>query len=243
MLRSEPIRRRRLYEEISSRIEAAIISQDLQPGDILPSERELMETFGVGRTAVREALFALQKSGLVKLTNGQKAVVAKPTADSLINELSGPARHVIAEPERLRQLQQARGLLEGFLARIAAQRATPQQIAELEKALVANREAIDDYEKFVETNIAFHYGITSITENIFIEGLHRAIYVWLKDQRTVSARAPGACESAYGWHEKIFEAIRDHDPDRAEQAMMQHISQAQDAYWRVIEAEAEVSAR
>ena len=231
--RGGPIKKKRLYEEVSERIEAAILSREIQPGESLPSEREIMEIFGVGRTAVREALFALQKNGLVKLSSGQRAVVAQPTPDDLIEKISGPARHIISEPDRLRQMQEARRLLEAFLARSAAQRATPEQIQALEDALRANGRTIDNPEAFVETNIEFHHAIASITQNVFIEGLHRAVYSWLKDQRTTSAQQPGACEAAYEWHEKIFAAIRDGDPDAAEQAMLSHIDQAQTAYWNV----------
>lgn len=228
-----PIKKKRLYEEISSRIEAAILSRELLPGESLPSERELMQIFGVGRTAVREALFALQKSGLIDLASGQRAVVAQPTPDSLIEKFSGPARHIISEPDRLRQLQNARRLLEAFLARTAAQCASSEQIQALEEALIANGKTVDDPEAFVETNIDFHHAIASVTQNVFIEGLHRAVYSWLKDQRSTSAQEPGAREAAYLWHEKIFAAIRDHDPDAAEQAMLDHIDQAQTAYWNV----------
>ena len=230
-----PIQKKRLYEEVSSRIEAAILSRELLPGESLPSERELTQIFGVGRTAVREALFALQKSGLVKLASGQRAVVAQPTPESLIEKLSGPARHLISEPDRLRQLQHARRLLEAFLARTAAQHATPDQIRVLEQALIANGKAIEDPKAFVETNIEFHHAIASVTGNLFIESLHSAVYSWLKDQRNIAARHPGSRDTAYSWHEKIFQAIRDGDPDAAEQAMLAHLDQAQTAYWNVVD--------
>ena len=61
------IRRRKLYEEVADRIEDMIRSGRFRPGDSLPSERELSEMFGVGRNAVREALFALQKIGIVNV--------------------------------------------------------------------------------------------------------------------------------------------------------------------------------
>lgn len=231
-----PIRKKRLYEEVSSRIEAAILSRELLPGESLPSEREIMQIFGVGRTAVREALFSLQKSGYVHLASGQRAVVAQPTPDSLIEKISGPARHIISEPDRRRQMQEARQLLEAFLARTAAQRATAEQIRVLEEALIANGETVDDPEAFVETNIEFHHAIASITDNVFIEGLHRAVYSWLKDQRSTSAQEPGAREAAYAWHEKIFSAIKAGDADAAEKAMLDHIDQAQTAYWNVVSA-------
>ena len=64
-VRRMQIRRRKLYEEVALRIEELIREEQLDPGDQLPSERELMATFGVGRSAVREALLSLQKMGLV----------------------------------------------------------------------------------------------------------------------------------------------------------------------------------
>ena len=74
-LHLSPVRRRKLYEEIVDRLEALMLDGTLAPGDQLPSERELMVTFQVGRTAVREALFALSRMGLISLQNGAKLYV------------------------------------------------------------------------------------------------------------------------------------------------------------------------
>ncbi|MBL8671940.1 MAG: GntR family transcriptional regulator, partial [Alphaproteobacteria bacterium] len=78
-LRLQPVQRRKVSEEVASRLEALIRDGTLAAGDSLPAERTLMQTFGVGRPAVREALFSLKRMGLVELRNGERARVTLPT--------------------------------------------------------------------------------------------------------------------------------------------------------------------
>ena len=92
-----PIRRRKLYEEVASRIEEMIHVGRFSPGDRLPSEKEIMEELGVGRSAVREAMLSLQKMGLVTVRSGERARVTTPTANVLVHELSGAARLLLAQ--------------------------------------------------------------------------------------------------------------------------------------------------
>jgi DNA-binding GntR family transcriptional regulator len=87
---ARPIERRRVFEEIVERIEAMLLAGDLRPGDRLPPERELMRVFQVGRTSVREALFALQGKGVLALQAGERAPVTSPSAEGI--EQSGLTR-------------------------------------------------------------------------------------------------------------------------------------------------------
>lgn len=235
MLNAEPVRKRRLYEEVVEQIQAAIVDGSLKPGDFLPAERDLCERFEVSRTAIREALFALQTSGLIELVNGRRARVVEPTAERLIEELSGPARFVLSRPERLRQLQEARMMFEGFLARSAARRATPRHLKAIGDALEANRQTIGDPEGFVRTNIDFHLSIAQVSDNIFIDSLHNAVQAWLAEHRRVAIQQPGAGERAFARHVEIFEAIKSGDAEAAEAAMTAHLQESIDAYWAVVE--------
>ena len=131
MLQKEPVRRRKLYEDIAKRIEEAILDGDLAEGDQIPSERDLMTTFGVGRTSVREALFALQRMGLIALNNGERARVTRPTPEVLVGELSGSARHLLSSPKGVQNFQEARLFLEVALARHAALHATKTDFSAL----------------------------------------------------------------------------------------------------------------
>lgn len=108
-MREPPIQRRKLYQEVLDRLMARIDSGEIAPGDQLPSERDLMAFYGVGRVAVREALQELARSGIVEISHGERARVVVPTADLLIEQIAGGARHLLRmQPETLEHLKDAR---------------------------------------------------------------------------------------------------------------------------------------
>ena len=232
-LHAAPIRRRKLYEDVVARIEAMIHAGDYKPGDQLPSEREIMDRYGVGRTSVREALFALQKMGLVLINSGERARVRLPTAENIVGELSGAARHLLAQAGGVANFQQARALFETGLARFAARHATASQVAALEAALRANQAAIGHAERFARTDVAFHYVLAQIPDNPIFTALHAAIAEWLMEQRLISTRARGSPRAAYRAHKRIFEAIAARDADAAEVAMAEHLQEVAKFYWQV----------
>ena len=122
------LRPQKLYEQVASRILSWIRSNKYGDGDYLPPERELVEMFGIGRTAIREALFSLSKIGLVEIRSGKPARVTVPTAERLLSELSDAAQILLIDEENVRQLQDARKSLEASLAQYAALHATPEDI-------------------------------------------------------------------------------------------------------------------
>ncbi len=89
-LRSRPLARKTL-EMVEEELEQMIRRREFGEGEQLPSERELMAFFNVGRPSVREALAALKRKGLVQINNGERARVSRPSADTIIGELSGMA--------------------------------------------------------------------------------------------------------------------------------------------------------
>ncbi|HEY7798039.1 MAG TPA: transcriptional regulator NanR [Hyphomonadaceae bacterium] len=231
------VRRRRLYEEIAGRLEAMIHEGQYLPGDQLPSERELMKQFGVGRPAVREALFALQKMGLVAINSGERARVTQPTPKVVFESLAGSARHLLAAPDGVRHFQEARVFFETGLARYAAAHATEADLAELKRALDANRLALDNLYAFERTDVAFHYVLAVIPRNPIFTAIHEAIAAWLTEQRTITLRTPGQKFVACRAHEKIYDAIAARDPDRAERVMREHLDQVTETYWHTQEEE------
>jgi len=205
------------------------------PGDQLPSERDLMKQFGVGRPAVREALFALQKMGLVAINSGERARVTQPTAKVVFESLAGAARHLLAVPDGVRHFQQARVFFEIGLARFAAAHATDADLADLKNALEANRLALDNMQAFERTDVAFHYVLALIPRNPIFTVIHEAIVAWLTEQRHTTLRTPGQKFIACRAHEGIYDAIARRDPDRAERAMRAHLDQVAEAYWHIQE--------
>src|SRR5258705_1876281 len=85
----DPIVRRKLSHEVFDRLVQTIQSGELAPDDQLPSERALMLRYGVGRPAIREAMQSLQRMGLIRIAHGERARVMLPTADTIVDQVSG----------------------------------------------------------------------------------------------------------------------------------------------------------
>ncbi len=230
------IRPKRLYEQVAERLEEEILRGDYPAGAQLPSERDLMAEFGVGRPAVREALFQLDKMGLIEVRSGERARVTRPTPKVVFASIAGAARVMLSEPGGVRNFQQAREFLEAGLARYAAESATDDDLAELKSALEANRLTIGDNERFQITDIAFHFALAVIPRNPIFTALHAAFAEWLARQRQITLSVGGQNEIAYRAHQTIYEAIAGRDADTAEQMMRNHLQQVAKSYWQVVEA-------
>ncbi|MGA2697591.1 MAG: GntR family transcriptional regulator, partial [Terriglobales bacterium] len=116
----------RLYEQIVQQIEDSIIKGTLKPGDQLPAERELALQFGVSRTAVREAVKALQEKGLVEAFSGRGTFITDGTTQSIRQSLDRMIK--IGQPEGSLQLAEVRAILEPEIASLAATRIEDAQI-------------------------------------------------------------------------------------------------------------------
>jgi DNA-binding FadR family transcriptional regulator len=228
------IRRRKLYEDVADHLDKMIQAGAYAPTDHLPSERDLMKQFGVGRPAVREALFHLRKMGVVELRSGERARVTRPTPQLVLNGLAGTARHMLAAPNGVREFQGARAFFEVGLARHAATFATAEDIAAFQAALASNRETIGDLDRFQETDVAFHYVLAVIPGNSIFPAIHAALAEWLLDQRRTTLAA-GEDRVAYEAHRMIFEAVAAHDPDQAERAMRDHLEHVAKRYADIVE--------
>ena len=213
------IQSRRLYKQIAD-ILASHIRDGLFPaGSYLPSERDLATQMNVSRPSVREALIALEVMGLVSVRVGDGVLVrAAP------NEVP---QETASENSPLEQLQ-ARLLLEGEIAALAATHATPEQRSVLEAALDNMQASIADRTRFLEQDEHFHFAIAAASGNQTLVDL--VTYLWkqrsLPLYRSFEAHFTGASEQAsvLEEHRIIVDAIRCRDADRARQAMHTHIS-------------------
>lgn len=226
------IERKKLFEQVAAHLEAQILEGRLKPGDQLPPERDLQNQFGVGRPAIREALITLQRAGLVEISNGARARVAMPTARDVVSGMASGVRQMLSTAEGQHHFQNVRFFFETALARNAAKNAAPDEIKALKNTLDANRDAIGDRERFIETDVAFHFAIAEVTKNPIFAALHDAMSGWLKEQRVVTLDAPKQEKTAYKAHVEIYDAIAAHDADRAEAAMAAHLRQLADTYWK-----------
>lgn len=227
------IKRHRLSDQIAGHLEQMILSGELTIGDILPSERDLMERFQVGRPAVREALLWLSKKGLISISGGERARVTEPNPMELVEHLSTAALLLVSRPEGMQVFQQARLFTEVALTREAAKNANEQELSELEKLLVANEAAADDIEEFARTDDEFHFGIARISHNSLVNTLYNSVLAVLQNQRYTSLKHPKALAAASACHRRIFDAIVAQDPDLAEIEMRRHLGDVETYYWTV----------
>lgn len=238
---NRPIRPQKLYEQVAARLEARIIDKTYDFGDLLPSERDLMREFGVGRPAIREALAHLRNMGLVELRSGERAQVIQPTAEVVVEALSGVAKHMLTAQDGVRNFQNARLFFEVGLARHAAARATEDDVEQLRLALEVNHRALSDLDRFERTDVAFHYVLAVIPRNPIFPAIHAAIAEWLVQQRHITLNwrgRKGTAEQAYGAHRAIYEAIAARDPERAEKAMRDHLAHVESVFWEAMESDA-----
>lgn len=233
-MREVSVRQRKLYEEVADHLEEMIRDGEFDETGRLPSERELMKHFNVGRPSIREALFHLRKMGLVEIRSGERARVTRPTPQFVINALAGTARHMIAAPGGVQNFQNARIFFEVGLARNAALHATEEDLAKFEEALEANRQSIGDLKRFERTDVDFHYVLALVPRNPIFTAIHAALAEWLLEQRQTTL-APGEDEKAYEAHCAIFEAVASGDPDQSERAMREHLEYVVRRYTEVVE--------
>ena len=230
------IKRSKLFEQVADVLERRIHDQDLPAGAELPSERDLMKEFGVGRPAVREALFHLQRMGLLEIRAGARAQVAIPSVRAVMHSVAGSARYLLSASEGIKHFQEARILFETGLVRDAARLANDADIARVRTVLNDNRDSIGDIRRFEQSDVAFHFAIATVPNNPIYTTLHSAIIEWLVDQRHVTLSYPGQNKVAYRAHAAIFEAIADRDPEAAASEMCAHLEQVAALYWKVREA-------
>lgn len=224
------IGRRRAYEEVAEEIRRLIFERGLPPSHRLPTERDIAEQFGVSRMVVREAVRALERTGLVSVKKGARGGIFvaqdynRPINDSVSNLLAGGGA-------TLQNLSEVRMLVDPFAAARAAELGTEEEIAEL-SALVAQAEL--DRERggdLRSANEAFHRHILRMSRNPVLSAVGEAVLGILSGHlRRVGNRA--ASEAALSNHRLILDAIRQRDPKKARRLMEKDLLMLADHWTR-----------
>ena len=230
-LSEEPIRPRKLHEQVAERLQAMILDRRLLPGDKLPSERELQATFGIGRPAVREALLLLERSGLVMLRSGSPATVVSADPGTIIREMSVSVEHFLADPQGVREIQTARKFMECSFAREAAKNRDSATLSLLHQLLQQSRDCLDDTAAFESLDLEFHDAIIRVAGSRVFNVVFEAMNQWLREQRTTTLSLPGQTDIVHGDHTAVFDAIAAQDPEAAENAMRTHLENVEKTYW------------
>lgn len=231
-----PRRARNLTRELVERITARIASQELRPGDKLPTEAEIMSAYGVSRTVVREAISRLQAAGLVESRHGVGTFV-------LEGATQGPFR---IDPEELATIEDVIAVLElriaveAEAAALAAARRSNAQLADM-------RHALDEFERGiaagegVDADFQFHFHIAQATGNRYFKDLMTHLgTVIIPRARVNTARVAREERSTYlervaREHESIYDAVARQDSDGARAAMRTHLANSRERLRRAHE--------
>lgn len=216
----------RLYEQIVQQIEESIRKGDLTEGSQLPAERDLATQFGVSRTAVREAIKALQEKGLVDAFPGRGTFVTNGTSNSMRRSLDRIIKS--GEPDGWGYLVEVREILEPEIAALAAQRAEDQDIATMQEAVNVMDQAGRDADAFIEADLDFHLALAEAAANPIVLSLIDSIVGLLREQRLRIFRIGGGPERGQHHHKRILDAIKRHDAPGARAAMQAHLRQVRE---------------
>jgi GntR family transcriptional repressor for pyruvate dehydrogenase complex len=212
-------------EQVVAHIRQLIERGQLRPGDKLPAERDLATKIGVSRPTVRVGLHALAAMGVVKSRHGSGTYIPEgpPTLDSeplsLLAALHGFTRE---------EMYEARRLLEVAAAGMAAERATPEQLATLADEVANLFAALDDPLRFLVHDITFHRSVAAASGNPIIGALVEMVSALYYERRRETAKQASDrdLKEAAELHRRIYQAIRARDPEAARNAMNEHLIRA-----------------
>jgi GntR family transcriptional repressor for pyruvate dehydrogenase complex len=223
-VRYERVPRVRLRDEIAEKIRALIADGTLKVGDRLPAERELAQLFGVSRPAVREAVRTLEATGIVQVDHGIGVTVTEWAAD----EARGlTMQSLIKESHTVRTVLEARKLIEPPTARLAAERATDDDIAKLAQVQEELTKEIATGGPAADQDFQFHLLVAQASKNDVIAAMFSTVSVLYRHtqklHRVKTWSLPERPQHVAQEHAIILAAIRQHDPDAAERAALDHL--------------------
>jgi GntR family transcriptional repressor for pyruvate dehydrogenase complex len=204
-----------IAEQVIQRIRDGL----LKPGDRLPNENDLMEQFGVGRSSVREAKRVLATKGVIEMQAGRGTFIRELGLDLL----DGQLLQALLGKETLLELQEARNLLEHQIVSLATQRATEQNLQQLEQCLI--RMVGESPEECYKLGLQFHQALAAATHNRVLMQLYDVIAGLLSEYQRPLYVSHRNIATEIHEHQKLLDAVRNRDIEQACQLMAEHMSQ------------------
>jgi GntR family transcriptional regulator, transcriptional repressor for pyruvate dehydrogenase complex len=220
------VRVSRLYEQIVKQLEESILKGQLKPGDQFPAERDLAQSFGVSRTAVREAMKTLCEKGLVEAYSGRGTFVTNRTSRAMRQSLDLMIR--VSQQEGSTHLAGLRQILEPEIAAFAALSIDEQLLATMREAVAVMDHSLHDPDAYIEADLDFHLALAEAVENPLILSLLDSIVGLLREQRCRIFAVDGGPERGQFHHKQILQAVERHDRDGAREAMRIHLEQVRE---------------
>lgn len=219
----EQIEPTRLYEVVVERMQDLVLEGHLKPGDRLPSELDLAKKFGVSRTVTREAIGALVEQGIVVVRPGSGTYVNCIDGRPLQRTLSWLAR--VQGPDGDSYLAELRQLLEPGVCALAAERATDEQLSQMDSTLNAAAHGKNHAEEFIEADLRFHRLLAEASQNPLVGALLDSIGDLLRTQRIRYFIASSGTENTEEHHRNILNLVSQRRPEEAYHAMQAHLRQ------------------
>jgi GntR family transcriptional regulator, transcriptional repressor for pyruvate dehydrogenase complex len=205
-------------------IQYLVVSRGVSLGERIPSERQLAQTLGAGRSAVREALKVLDLLGLIEIRQGGGTYLKSGDSAFLPNVIEWG---ILLGGERTHEAIEARLVIECALAGFAAERRTSASLERLESLIGEMHSRIDAPERFVEADVRFHLEVARAAQNDMLAKIHSSLHsllrVWISEVISHQDRPLAALAEE---HRPVLEAVRAGDRAAAEAAMREHLEAA-----------------
>lgn len=228
----KPVVRGTLSEAVFEQLISFVVNGQWKAGDRLPPERELCVELGIARTSLREALKAMELVGMLASRIGDGTYIC-PRSEFLARPMLWA--FTATDSAGLKEILEARTLLEQDLAGLAAENASDAEIASIESLVEEMRVRIVKNQSVLDQDMAFHEAIGSASHNSVLSNSVQLLRNMQREWISIKLRLPQHPEMVLAEHLLIFEAIRDRDVVLARQRMHDHIARSNRLVQRVIQ--------
>ena len=221
----KPIKNKRTTEIILEQIKDLIINDQLRPGDRLLTENELAERFQVSRTSVREALSALNLTGILEIRQGEGIFVKTPLPNTIIEPLSFI---LLLEKGQLQNILEVRKALEVEAAGLAAERRDEEDLATLKELIEAMQADLPEAKNSNEFDLKFHLTLAKASKNALLNRLMNTVQEIIGETLQVTralwlSATEGTSARLFEEHKSIYEMVRDQNPEKARELTYTHL--------------------
>ncbi|WP_370303173.1 FadR/GntR family transcriptional regulator [Pseudooceanicola sp.] len=220
-MKIEPLKREGLASMVIAKILEEVKMGNLSKGDRLPSERHLAEMFNISRPTIREALRGLSLLGVVESNHGGGVFVTSLEASNLLQPLTF---FLALEGAAVEKLYDARRLIEGELAALAAQNATPKDIGVLQGLIEIQSKRLGDAEAYRLVDAEFHQYLAQLAQNPFLARAAESLFELGNDFRKIASESTEVLSGSVADHKAILKAVEAGDAEAARVAMVAHMN-------------------
>lgn len=228
----KPIGRTKLTNSVFEQLLSFVVNESWKPGDRIPPERELCQKLGIARTSLREALKAMELVGMLDSRVGDGTFVC-PRSEFLSRPLLWAFTGT--DHEELREIMEARTIIEENLAAFAAMRGTDEEIKEIGRAVQLMRDSIARGDSILDADMAFHIAVSKAAQNGVLVNAVQLLRNLMRQWILYKLLIPDVPETVLKRHAAIYRAIAARKPNAARNAMRLHLEETSRLVTHVIQ--------